>query len=233
VIARIDEQDEIEELNEDNNEASSMLVVEELFSELKIEDISFSPKSPVEEESWVEIRVSVKNIGNITSQPATAELYIIKGSIGSEEGFIGSKTIGTLSAGENRGVSFSWKAEPAGTHTVEVVVIEDSDKTEASSVIVVLPKKEKKVELFYTWPNPAKGDTINFRYKIEDEARVKIRVYDLGLSLVAELEKVSGAGYDEIDWDISDLPPGLYIYIFEAHFSDRVYKDKKRLVIIR
>lgn len=213
-----------------------------LMYDLVVTDISFNPASPVEEGTLVDIWISVKNIGSITSPETTLNIYIGgDDASGTNPGGTSSIIpIGSLSVGEEIKTRATWQAK-IGTHTIMARVdpdnkINELDETnnQLSKTMIVVLKRVNKVSAIYTWPNPARGNTINFRYKIEDNAEIEIGVYDLGLWPIAEFKKSSSSGYGEISWDIKDIPPGLYIYIFKARFPDGTTQiEKNRLVIIK
>lgn len=87
----------------------------------------------------------------------------------------------------------------------------------------------------YATPNPAKGDTLTFKFYAGDHADVTVDVYSIAGDLIAHLEKgncpagiVSG-----IEWSIAGTASGTYIYVVEAKGAGGGSKTiKKKLAII-
>lgn len=76
-------------------------------------------------------------------------------------------------------------------------------------------------EEVYTYPNPATGDALTFKFRLAYKSRVKISVYNVAGEQVAELERTDcPAGQtSEIRWDISRIASGVYLYRLEAQSS--------------
>ncbi|MBN1383915.1 MAG: PQQ-binding-like beta-propeller repeat protein [Elusimicrobia bacterium] len=86
----------------------------------------------------------------------------------------------------------------------------------------------------YTYPNPAKGNTLYFKYYLSDDAEVEINIYNIAGERIAELVKGNNTGgiVSEIPWDIENIASGTYIYHFEARSSTQNKAIKKKLAII-
>ena len=89
-------------------------------------------------------------------------------------------------------------------------------------------------DLVYTYPNPAKGGILTFKFKPAYEAFVKIDVYNVAGEKVAKFEKAGcQAGVtSEIQWNIENIASGVYIYIVEAASAAGSKKITKKLAII-
>mgnify|MGYP001765729323 CR=1 FL=1 len=86
----------------------------------------------------------------------------------------------------------------------------------------------------YTYPNPAKGDSLTFKFRVSEKSSVKIDVYDIAGQRVARLEK-SGcpAGVtSEIPWNIRKTAGGVYQFRFEAVSASGRKSVIKRLAIV-
>lgn len=70
----------------------------------------------------------------------------------------------------------------------------------------------------YTYPNPARGDTVTFKFRVAYKSYVKIDVYNVAGEKVAALERQNcPAGQaSEIAWDVRNIASGIYIYRMEA-----------------
>jgi outer membrane protein assembly factor BamB len=86
----------------------------------------------------------------------------------------------------------------------------------------------------YTYPNPAKGDALTFKFLPAYDAFVKIDVYNVAGERVARLEKAGcPAGVtSEIVWKIAGVASGVYEYRLEARSAAGTKSVVKRLAII-
>jgi hypothetical protein len=71
--------------------------------------------------------------------------------------------------------------------------------------------------LVYNYPNPTEGNLTTIRYRLNDEAQVKISIYDSAGDLVSEL---SGPGLAQADneavWNLNGIQSGIYLARVEA-----------------
>lgn len=87
-----------------------------------------------------------------------------------------------------------------------------------------------------TYPAPARGDIVNFLYYLEEPSMVTIKVYNIALELVAEIEEEKDAGWGKTVWDISKVAQGVLIYQIQAksNLSGKTHKFPiKKLAIIK
>ena len=86
----------------------------------------------------------------------------------------------------------------------------------------------------YTYPNPAKGDSLTFKFRVSEKSYVKIDVYDIAGQKVARLEKAGcPAGVtSEIPWNIRKTASGVYQFRFEATGASGKKSVVKRLAIV-
>ncbi|HOW28331.1 MAG TPA: PQQ-binding-like beta-propeller repeat protein [Elusimicrobiota bacterium] len=69
----------------------------------------------------------------------------------------------------------------------------------------------------YTYPNPAKGETVTFKTYLGDDADIVIDVFNVAGEKVVQLNNTGTAGnVIETTWDIRDVASGIYIYRVEA-----------------
>ncbi len=87
----------------------------------------------------------------------------------------------------------------------------------------------------YTYPNPATGDKLIFKFSLNDNADIKIRVYNIAGEIIKEFEKKNclAASIEEIEWDIRNIASGVYIYVFEADNRKEKKKVEKKIAIIK
>jgi len=86
----------------------------------------------------------------------------------------------------------------------------------------------------YTYPNPATGGKLNFKYYLGDNADVTVDVYNIAGELIAHLANPGGqAGlFSEIEWNMSGIASGVYIYRVEAKSASGSKDIKKKLAVI-
>ena len=86
----------------------------------------------------------------------------------------------------------------------------------------------------YTYPNPARGDTLTFKFLPADDAYVKIDVYNVAGERVARLEKAGcpGGTTGEIVWRLGNVASGVYIYKLEARSASGTKSVIKKLAVI-
>ncbi len=86
----------------------------------------------------------------------------------------------------------------------------------------------------YTYPNPAKGDTLTFKFYLADKASVTIDVYNVAGEKVARLSKSNcPAGLtSEIVWNVKNIASGVYIYRVQAESASGSKTVTKKLAII-
>ncbi|MDZ7288682.1 MAG: FG-GAP-like repeat-containing protein [candidate division KSB1 bacterium] len=82
---------------------------------------------------------------------------------------------------------------------------------------VVATGKLMPSNLVYNYPNPTEGNSTTIRYRLNDDAQVKISIYDTAGDLV---EEFSGPGLaqadNEVVWNLSDVQSGVYLARVEA-----------------
>ncbi|MCB4790948.1 MAG: PQQ-binding-like beta-propeller repeat protein [Elusimicrobia bacterium] len=103
-------------------------------------------------------------------------------------------------------------------------------------IMEYLPGKEDLISgnKVYTYPNPATGNKLFFKYYLGDKADITIDVYDIAGELIAHLTKDGcPAGiFSEIEWNISGIASGVYIYRFAAKTPYGTRYLKKKLAIV-
>ena len=90
------------------------------------------------------------------------------------------------------------------------------------------------LKLAYNYPNPAPAGTYTdrtiFRYYVPSDSQVDINIYDISGHLVESLNaQVTGAGYNETEWNISNVASGIYMYTIEIQLTSgekQIIKNK-------
>jgi M6 family metalloprotease-like protein len=82
---------------------------------------------------------------------------------------------------------------------------------------VVVAGKLMPANSVYNYPNPTEGNFTTIRYRLNDDAQVKISIYDTAGDLV---EEMSGPGLaqadNEINWNLQSVQSGVYLARVEA-----------------
>ena len=103
-------------------------------------------------------------------------------------------------------------------------------------IMEYLPGREEllNADMAYSYPNPARGGTLAFKYYLGDKADVTVDVYNVAGELIAHIEKTGNpAGIvSEMEWNISGIASGTYIYRIEARSGSKTKAIKKKLAII-
>lgn len=86
----------------------------------------------------------------------------------------------------------------------------------------------------YTYPNPAKGDLLTFKFVVNYKSDVDIEIYNVAGEMIKKLSKkdVLPGLVNEVVWDIRNMASGVYIYIFKANGSGGKKSVNKKLAII-
>ncbi|MBI4655607.1 MAG: PQQ-binding-like beta-propeller repeat protein [Elusimicrobia bacterium] len=86
----------------------------------------------------------------------------------------------------------------------------------------------------YTYPNPAKGDILTFKFLVADKSYVTVDVYNVAGEKTARLEKADcpGGVTSEIIWDIKNTASGVYVYRVQAKSASGEKSVTKKLAII-
>ncbi len=91
-------------------------------------------------------------------------------------------------------------------------------------------------ETVYTYPNPATGNSVTFKFLLGDTSDILINVYSVAGNRIAEL---SGSGLGgtaaEITWNTDGIASGVYIYRLEARSrrTGAVETITKKLAIVK
>jgi hypothetical protein len=82
---------------------------------------------------------------------------------------------------------------------------------------VVVAENLMPAKSVYNYPNPTAGNSTTIRYRLNEDAEVKISIYDAAGDLV---EKLAGPGLaqadNEIEWNVQNVQSGVYLARVEA-----------------
>ncbi|MFQ3676035.1 MAG: fibronectin type III domain-containing protein, partial [Endomicrobiia bacterium] len=95
-----------------------------------------------------------------------------------------------------------------------------------------------KDEYVYTFPSPAKGNEVNFKFIIYYPATVKVFVYNVAGEIVWQSKEyeytLSDVGKTHIiPWNIKKIASGMYIFRVEAKGIGRTKNVVKKMAVIR
>jgi M6 family metalloprotease-like protein len=88
---------------------------------------------------------------------------------------------------------------------------------------------------FYNYPNPVLDGRTTFRYYLNGIANnVRLRIFDLSGREIASLQGSAVEGTDnEVDWDCSDVTPGVYRCMIEVEYSSGTKHAFTDVAVIR
>ncbi|MCG3119897.1 MAG: hypothetical protein ALAOOOJD_02450 [bacterium] len=87
----------------------------------------------------------------------------------------------------------------------------------AKEAPVVVADKLMPAKSVYNYPNPTEGNATTIRYRLNEDATVKISIYDTAGDLVEELTGPGLAQADnEIQWNLQNVQSGVYLARVEA-----------------
>ena len=179
----------------------------------------------------------------VVAGPLSSLTITPSGTVTVEEEAFQFQAQGTDAHGNPVEAAVRWTVDPSGLGTVDAgghftptevgngLVIAEADGIRDSVVVVV----EAQPEQVYNYPNPARGSETTFRYYLNGPAQVSIEIYDLSRDFVQELSKEEAArGYGEIQWDLSGIASGVYVYRFRASYPQtEVLLPIKKVLVIR
>lgn len=89
-------------------------------------------------------------------------------------------------------------------------------------------------EAVYNWPNPNIDNYTFIRYRLNEDAEVSIRIFDLAGDLVKVLEGTGNALTDnEVRWDLQGVQSGVYIGRVEARSSTRSEVQIIKIAVVK
>jgi Secretion system C-terminal sorting domain len=79
-------------------------------------------------------------------------------------------------------------------------------------------------------PNPFNPSTVVINYSVKEAGLVKLRVYDILGSEIAELVyETQESGNHSVEFNASDIPSGVYIYTLQVNG----YSDSKKMLLLK
>lgn len=91
------------------------------------------------------------------------------------------------------------------------------------------PGSVANTPLMQNYPNPAHGKT-TIAFEIKNSQMVSLKIYDLcGNEVSMLLNEKKSAGKYEVDFDVSEINPGIYFYTLQGSFL----KLTKKMIVLR
>lgn len=89
-------------------------------------------------------------------------------------------------------------------------------------------------EWVYTYPNPVKGEVLTFKFVVNYDSEVEIKIYNVAGEMIKEFKTSAHAGLiNEIRWNVKDVASGVYLYLFKAKSKAGEKKVIKKFAIIK
>ncbi|MBZ0202069.1 MAG: T9SS type A sorting domain-containing protein [Ignavibacteria bacterium] len=91
----------------------------------------------------------------------------------------------------------------------------------------------KNFKLFQNYPNPFNPNT-KIGFQIPDFGSVTLKVFDItGKELAVLVDKELRTGTYEVDWNAADFSSGVYFYKLTVTTGKEVFRETKRMVLIK
>ncbi|MFC1917092.1 CARDB domain-containing protein [Chloroflexota bacterium] len=172
IRAVADAENTVVESDEGNNaRAATFVPATALPSDLSVQDISWSPASPVEGQQ-VTITVLLKNHGSGASSWSNIAYYI-------DDAYFTSGLIGPIDSGATATLDFPWEAQP-GTHDIYVVVdseqrlaeVNEDNNTRQTTISVLAPDIVIK-DISWSPLSPLAGDAVTLTMTVSNQGNYR------------------------------------------------------------
>jgi len=158
--------------------------------------------------------------------------------------------IGSLAAGDldgdgklelvgvsGNGFVHTWHLPQSGNASAWPMLGHDATQTSLNSqreTPVIRADGLMPTSLVYNYPNPTEGGSTTIRYRLNEEARIKISIYDSSGDLVDEL---SGPGVaqaeNEVTWNLGGVESGVYLARVEAQGNGETRVAVIKIAVIK
>jgi M6 family metalloprotease-like protein len=104
----------------------------------------------------------------------------------------------------------------------------------AKETPVVMSGKLMPANLVYNYPNPTEGNATTIRYRLNNDAQVKISIYDTAGDLVDELSGPGMAQADnEVVWNLGNIQSGVYLARVEARGGNETAVTIIKIAVVK
>jgi len=223
IYVKVDPENVIREINEDNNKAHKFINIIGLQPDLtiSINDIVFSNLSPAANEE-ITITATIHNIGNADANNILVQFY--DGDPDNGGILIGEQVISSITAGSSATAQINWIAQE-GTHEIYVVIDPNNDIAESNEgnniasksleVTIALPDLTVSPnDIIFSNPDPQTTD-ITFKVTIHnngeaDATKVVVQFFDGDpetgqLIATANIQSIQAGDSSTVEtwWDVS------------------------------
>jgi len=142
-----------------------------------------------------------------------------------------------LVAVSGNGFVHVWRMPQSATDAAWPMLAHDAAHTSLNSrreTSVVRADGLMPPSLVYNYPNPTEGVSTTIRYRLNQEAQIKIFIYDVAGDLVDEL---SGPGVaqaeNEVTWNLQNVESGVYLARVEAQGSGETQVAMIKIAVVK
>jgi M6 family metalloprotease-like protein len=158
--------------------------------------------------------------------------------------------IGSLAAGDldgdgklellgvsGNGFVHAWHLPQSGNASAWPMLAHDAAQTSLNTQREPLVNRTDGLmptSLVYNYPNPTTGESTTIRYRLNNEARVRISIYDAAGDLVSELFGPGAAqAENEVTWNFGNVESGIYLARVEAKGSSETQVAVIKIAVIK
>ncbi len=85
----------------------------------------------------------------------------------------------------------------------------------------------------YNYPNPNTANTTRIRYYLNEQAEVKIRIFDTAGTLIDSFDGPGMTGTDnEVTWNVADIASGVYLCQIEAKSTSKTERILIKIMVV-
>jgi len=83
------------------------------------------------------------------------------------------------------------------------------------------------------YPNPF-NPTTTIKYQLPEASSVVFKVFNIRGEQVARRNiGYQAAGHYQLNWTVASQSSGMYFYTIEAHAKAKIYREVKKLIIVK
>jgi hypothetical protein len=134
---------------------------------------------------------------------------------------------------ERQNYSFNETDLKVGEYAYRLKQVDYDGSYEYSTEVAVDVSAPSDYTLKQNYPNPFNPVT-TIEYSLPENAEVRIDIYNtLGELVKTLINSTMEAGYQEINFDASNLPSGTYIYQIKAKGEIKTFVESKKMLLVK